>query len=274
MDAERFDTLTRTLTLARTRRRALGGLLLGSLGLLGRGAENADAHNAVKKCKKKSGKQKKKCLKKAKKHNAEHAAETPSPPPPAPCADGIKNGSETDVDCGGSCPRCTAGKTCVSASDCETGLCFPATDTCRHCTFDPDCLGDASGRCRCSVTSRCIKYEAAFQTSSCTQCPAGTTCQGIANSTMVGCHYLCGGINYCPAGVDACKGSTATCGNGGKCFQPRGGGPTRCGVSTGACGCTSDQECEATHGTQAFCVQDTGTACSGCSSGTFCATPR
>jgi hypothetical protein len=35
MDAFRFDTLTRTLRSSRSRRAALGGLFLGTLGLLG-----------------------------------------------------------------------------------------------------------------------------------------------------------------------------------------------------------------------------------------------
>jgi hypothetical protein len=41
----------------------------------------------------------------------------------ASCADGVKNGSETDVDCGGSCAGCDPGKQCAVGSDCETGIC-------------------------------------------------------------------------------------------------------------------------------------------------------
>ena len=43
MDAPRFDRLTRALTTAGSRRRALGGLLLGSLGLLGSHRDEASA---------------------------------------------------------------------------------------------------------------------------------------------------------------------------------------------------------------------------------------
>lgn len=40
------------------------------------------------------------------------------------CADGIKNGTETDVDCGGgTCPACANGKTCNVDSDCQSGFC-------------------------------------------------------------------------------------------------------------------------------------------------------
>ncbi|HMR10676.1 MAG TPA: hypothetical protein PKA88_33090 [Polyangiaceae bacterium] len=39
------------------------------------------------------------------------------------CHDGIKNGPESDVDCGGDCPPCALGKTCSSARDCVSGRC-------------------------------------------------------------------------------------------------------------------------------------------------------
>ena len=40
------------------------------------------------------------------------------------CDDGIKNGPETDVDCGGSCAtRCAVGAICVTRSDCQTDIC-------------------------------------------------------------------------------------------------------------------------------------------------------
>lgn len=42
-----------------------------------------------------------------------------------PCSDGIKNGVETDIDCGGSntCPRCANGLRCSVNSDCQSGVC-------------------------------------------------------------------------------------------------------------------------------------------------------
>lgn len=40
------------------------------------------------------------------------------------CTDGVSNGSETGVDCGGpSCTACAAGQPCSSAADCATGSC-------------------------------------------------------------------------------------------------------------------------------------------------------
>jgi hypothetical protein len=42
----------------------------------------------------------------------------------ATCSDGIKNGTETDVDCGGICPnRCGTGQMCLQDSDCQSMQC-------------------------------------------------------------------------------------------------------------------------------------------------------
>jgi hypothetical protein len=37
------------------------------------------------------------------------------------CTDMVKNGTETDVDCGGACPKCTTGKMCKVDNDCGGG---------------------------------------------------------------------------------------------------------------------------------------------------------
>ena len=40
------------------------------------------------------------------------------------CSDGVKNGNETDIDCGGSCgATCETGKSCSSNGDCVSGNC-------------------------------------------------------------------------------------------------------------------------------------------------------
>ncbi|NVB83936.1 MAG: hypothetical protein HOV81_36510 [Kofleriaceae bacterium] len=55
-----------------------------------------------------------------------------SPTPPAAgaptCRDRVKNGDETDVDCGGSCQTCWASKTCSVPADCQSQVC--AGDRC------------------------------------------------------------------------------------------------------------------------------------------------
>ena len=39
------------------------------------------------------------------------------------CTDSLKNGTETDVDCGGSCPACALGLKCAGSADCVSGNC-------------------------------------------------------------------------------------------------------------------------------------------------------
>lgn len=39
------------------------------------------------------------------------------------CVDGIQNGAETDVDCGGGCGPCDISKRCTGANDCSSGFC-------------------------------------------------------------------------------------------------------------------------------------------------------
>jgi hypothetical protein len=60
----------------------------------------------------------------------------------ASCANGIKDGDESDVDCGGSCPGCDNGKECESDGDClsahcENGLC--ADEQVAECQTNADC---------------------------------------------------------------------------------------------------------------------------------------
>jgi hypothetical protein len=44
--------------------------------------------------------------------------------PPAACDDGMLNGGETDLDCGGPCKPCHPGQACEDPRDCDLGLCF------------------------------------------------------------------------------------------------------------------------------------------------------
>jgi hypothetical protein len=48
------------------------------------------------------------------------------------CNDGVANGAETDVDCGGACPPCHQGQACEAAADCTTSWCD--AKTCAYAT--------------------------------------------------------------------------------------------------------------------------------------------
>jgi len=189
MDVDRFETLLRSLA-APSRRRALGivgGSLLGSLltsGPLPIGA------------KKGKGKGRKK-----KRRGQSPPLPPPSPPSPPPppgptCTDTVKNGSESDIDCGGTCPRCINGKACNSRSDCASAFCN-ASATCIFCSGAADCPADASGGCSCvsvgAEGTKCMRIvSGGFGDCSTNACPAGTAHCELGGGGFYACYKLCG----------------------------------------------------------------------------------
>ncbi len=85
------------------------------------------------------------------------------------CTDGIKNGTETDIDCGSACEvKCSAGKACSAMGDCAAPLlCGSGVCVAPSCMdqvknqdeTDIDCGGAACAKCgtggACSVNSDC-----------------------------------------------------------------------------------------------------------------------
>ena len=143
MDPIRFEALTRSLTAPGSRRKALAGALVGSLGVLGLAhSEDAAAKKKCPSCKKRK---KGKC--KPKPNGATCAGGSCLGGRCVTCNDGLKNGSETDVDCGGSCKRCGNGRSCLVANDCASGTCTGGV--CVTCTPNQLCGSDARGSCRC-----------------------------------------------------------------------------------------------------------------------------
>ena len=80
----------------------------------------------------------------------------------ATCSDGLKNGSESDVDCGGaSCPKCAIGKACTAATDCvlvggfaqcQNNTCVVPGASCNDgvkngAESDVDCGGACAAKC-------------------------------------------------------------------------------------------------------------------------------
>lgn len=72
------------------------------------------------------------------------------------CSDGIVNGAESDVDCGGgTCPACADGAACNTATDCASGVCLGGTCQAPACTdgarngdeTDVDCGGGVCDPC-------------------------------------------------------------------------------------------------------------------------------
>jgi hypothetical protein len=48
-------------------------------------------------------------------------------PPADTCFDRVRDGDETDIDCGGSCRPCAGGAICNAATDCQAGACDAGT---------------------------------------------------------------------------------------------------------------------------------------------------
>jgi hypothetical protein len=287
MDGIEFDTLTRSLQTLAGRRTTLGLLVGSAFGLIGHDVN--------------AGKGKKKKKKKKKPQGSSPPVSPPptsppqmSPPPPASpppgpppptaaqrtgCFDGVKNRSETDIDCGGpTCPTCDIDQSCQHSIDCASGVCRTDTKTCGVCAVDNQCGFDFNGQCRCDPSSgRCntnVEPTTAQLVNSCSECDPDLVCASFVFGQA--CLPGCGSSEICTS-QDFCRGDTnSDCGSGGKCFQPLGGGPTRCGRSAHVkCGCTSNQECVDLLWEGAYCAQFNpalaGCSCAGHTS--FCAAP-
>lgn len=90
------------------------------------------------------------------------------------CADGVKNGNESAVDCGGSCPRCGNGNACNNRNDCDSAFCKPGVKQCQVCLTNADCPRDDAGGCQCEITTTggtCLKNVAESLGSA--SCPNG-----------------------------------------------------------------------------------------------------
>lgn len=151
MDTTQFDRLLKSLSEARvTPRRTIAGLFVsGVLGL----ASLAPGEARKKKRKRKSKRG------------------GPTSQPAATCTDGVRNGTESDVDCGGSCPRCSEGRQCGSRQDCDTALC--PNGSCQACTRENQCGGDEGGLCSC-INGTCAGERGRTLVEDCAECPAGT----------------------------------------------------------------------------------------------------
>ena len=240
MDADRFDTLSRALYVAGSRRAALAAMLSGAVGLL------AASDTLAKKGKGKKKKGNKRGIPSSPPPTSPPpVGEMSIPPPPPFCAS-----QDDEIFCDG-------GK-CLQGACNATPTCDPRGADCDGFGSNPRCC---SGFC---LAGTCEGSSPVNRCHTPADCPFGIACIG----------YRCfSGV--CQANADSCVVDASTCGDGGKCFKPHNGGPARCGISVGGCGCDSDAQCRAIH-PQGFCVDITGNA-SFCGVGgplTFCAAPR
>jgi hypothetical protein len=146
----------------------------------------------------------------------------------ATCNDGIKDGNETDVDCGGSCPGCPNSEDCNVGGDCQSGYCN--SGKCAACSSDGNCASGNycnSGSCSAAqATGQACTGGDGTQCSSgncvdgfCCDMPCNGTCQACSNMLKgAGPDGHCGDIK---AGSDPKMQCTdmgaASCGNDGSC---------------------------------------------------------
>ncbi len=116
-------------------------------------------------------------------------------PEPA-CDDGAHNGSETDVDCGGSnCAACQDGAGCADDADCDSGVCDDAglcvPESCANAAID---IGEADTDCGgascapCAAMADCmIDDDCASGVCAGTSCAAPDCGDGVVNQPSEAC---------------------------------------------------------------------------------------
>ena len=107
---------------------------------------------------------------------------------PPTCFDNMKNGTESDTDCGGSCAlKCPIGDTCNSGPDCAStvctgGVCAAPAPTCTDgmtngMETDTDCGGPTCAPCgntkTCAANSDCLSVSCVGTMCAATQCSDG-----------------------------------------------------------------------------------------------------
>ncbi|HEY2745028.1 MAG TPA: fibronectin type III domain-containing protein [Polyangia bacterium] len=156
----------------------------------------------------------------------------------ARCADQMRDGDESDVDCGGACAACAIGKLCVVATDCVTGFCSAGTCAARPpgatCSDNTQC---GSGICGANGTGNCCAAACTAGSGTC----AWNGCDGTGActypSTMIACApETCVDStltrHYCD-GFGGCATDTITCPNLLACASA-----TSCSPS-----CADDSDC-------------------------------
>jgi hypothetical protein len=97
------------------------------------------------------------------------------------CRDRVRDGTETDVDCGGTCQPCQAGASCAAPNDCQTNAC----DT---------------GRCRAPSCTDGMRdgFESDVDCGdNCAKCPPGRACVAGSDCASGTCNNSPGSLGTC-----------------------------------------------------------------------------
>lgn len=143
----------------------------------------------------------------------EYTVEPPPDPLASVCTDGLPSAAETGIDCGGGCPDCPVGESCLSHDDCQSRSCV--SGECQLPTCDDDVKNasetdvDCGGQCEpcsagrdCKVAKDCQEGVCATTegTSGSPFCQVPTCDDGVSNGTETGVD--CGSdCSPCPIGM-------------------------------------------------------------------------
>jgi hypothetical protein len=203
----------------------------------------------------------------------------------ATCSDTIKNGNESDVDCGGSCPtKCGNGKTCGGDGDCQSGHC--CAGTCRECCSPNHCPSSTDCKTWSCPTNQCVSENENDGTDCqrqggpglcddgecvAVECEPGTTCRDAScQGSKLTQSATCAANGTCPAKVEIeCNDGNPCTDNlcaGGACQHPDkpdgescNGGDTCCSGTCQTCCPGSTRPCySGPNGTQGVGVCQAG----------------
>ncbi|MEO5725802.1 MAG: hypothetical protein ABI134_29840 [Byssovorax sp.] len=179
------------------------------------------------------------------------------------CSDKVKNGTETGMDCGGTCPACL-GDPCTTGGTCLSGKC--ADKVC--------CTSDCTGTCQaCNVPGSlglCINAPAEKPDPACglKVCDGAGACQTPAGG-------LCSENSGCASGI--CIASTCRAPTNGACTEDA---VCESGLCTGSVctACSTNNQCKSNACVAKTCKAPGGAICSAssecaggnCQSSLFC----
>lgn len=208
--------------------------------------------------------------------SAAAAIATPTPS----CADGKRNGTETDIDCGGgSCATCSNSKLCRTGTDCTSGFCSklgrcrkppsPTPTKTPTPTPTPACPGGCDDSNACT-TDTCDPVLGCVYTA--VTCNDSSACTTDTCDTSTGCVFTaitCNDANACTTdSCDASSGCVATpvvCNDGDACTTDSCDTTLGCQTTAVSCDdvneCTTDS-CDSMSGCGNAPVMD-GTPCTG-----------
>ncbi|HYD03199.1 MAG TPA: hypothetical protein VEC16_02770 [Alphaproteobacteria bacterium] len=141
------------------------------------------------------------------------------------CTNGVKDSSESDIDCGGSCGACALDKTCITNGDCTSEKCTLGkcvVNTCKNTIFDAgfgetdvDCGGTECDGCavgkKCSTGTDCESGYCVDQLCAEDPCSNGLLDVGEADVDCGGSCVLCSAGSSCTLDEDC---STGLCEEG------------------------------------------------------------